>query len=351
MNLTRRSRLSEVRLEMRRSLVRRGVSLSAAALVAAALMTTPALADGIGSSPSASQDGNKYIPQVIVTVTSSGVRKTVAVKPGSTTYVHPPCWREPSWTGPARADYYDSGDAARDARHHGDPPSDGKGPPGYDEHKNDGPDKGMFWSAMCSSEYWKGDIHAFLDYASDWITSHPTIWVGINDPNPNNDIVIPPAVLMEIAKGLLVPTAPTLEVNPQVDSVVNLPTWVWATDDSFVEIRARAEFNGNWAEVIARPAGLKLTTNGPGDVNSTCTNGGKPWTRGATDTDCSVTFRKSTASSGKYTISASIDWQVHWEGSGGENAALPPPPAAPIGNRAVTVDEVQTVVNGRSSGH
>ena len=67
----------------------------------------------------------------------------------------------------------------------------------------------------------------------------------------------------------------------------------------------------------------------------------------ATDSDCTVTFRKSTANSGAYTISASIDWQVHWEGSGGQNEALPAPPNAPIGNRNVQVDEVQTVVNGQ----
>jgi hypothetical protein len=341
--------MSEVRHQMRHSFVRRGVTLSAAALVAATLMTTPALADGIGSSQSTIQDGNNYIPKVLVTVTTSGVRRTVAVAAGPTTYVHPPCWREPSWTGAELADYYDSGDAARDARHHGDGPV--TPPPDYDAHKNDGTDKGMFWSPICSSQYWKGDIHSFLDYVDQFFPSHPMIWVAVGDPNPNNDITIPPQVLMEIARGLLKPTAPTLEVNPTVDSVVNLPTWVWATDDSFVDIRVRAELNGNWAEVTAHPTGLKLSTNGPGEVNSTCTGGGTPWTRGASDTDCSVTFRKSTASSGQYTISASIDWEVSWRGSGGEAAALPPPPAAPIGNRAVTVDEVQTVVTGQPSVH
>jgi hypothetical protein len=337
---------------MRRSLIRRAASLIATTLVAAVLLTTPAWAgDGFGSTTSssqgASQQGNGYVPQVIVTVTVNGVRETgVAAAPGSTTYVHPPCWREPSWTGPERAQYYDSGNASRDARHQGIPELANK-PAGYADHKDEGPDKGMFWSAMCSSEYWTGDIHSFLDYSSAWIDSHPTIWVAVGDPNPNRDIVIPPAVLMEIARGLLKPSAPTLEVNPRTDSVVNLPTWVWATDDSFVEIRVRAELNGNWAEVIATPVGLRLSTNGPADVNSACADGGTPWKPGAQDTDCSVTFRRSTAGGGAYTISASIDWQVHWEGSGGENAALPPPPNAPIGDRDVQVDEVQTVVNGQ----
>jgi hypothetical protein len=338
---------------MRRCLRRKAVPLTATALVAVALLATPAWAgDGFGgsttSSQGVSQNGGTYAPRVVVTMTVNGTRtSTSTAAPSTIAYVHPPCWYEPSWTGPDRAQYYDSGDASRDAYHQGIPEL-ADAPAGYADHKNDGPDKGMFWSAVCSSEYWDGgDIHAFTTYASDWISSHPTIWVAVGDPDPNRAIVIPPEVLMHIARNALKPGAPTLEVNPRADSVVNLPTWVWATDDSFVEMRARAEFNGNWAEVIATPAGLRLTTNGPADVNSACTDGGKPWTRGATGSDCTVTFRKSTAGSGPFQISASIDWQVHWEGSGGENQALPPPPDAPIGNRSVQVDEVQTVVNGQ----
>lgn len=338
---------------MRRSLLRRTVSLTTTALVATALLATPAWADdGFGSTSSdqsASQQGGSYMPQVVVTVTTNGTRtSTAAVTPSQSIVAHPPCWFEPSFTGPERADYYDSGQAAQDAHHQGmDDLADA--PAGYDEHKNDGPDKGMFWSPICSSEYWNNDdIHAFTTYAEQWINAHPTHWVDAQDPNPNQtELVIPPEVLMHIARNALTPGAPKLEVNPQINSVVNLPTWVWATDDTFVQVRARAEFNGNWAEVIADPGGLQVSTNGPADVNSTCTGGGKPWTRGATGSDCTVTFRKSTAGAGSYVISASIDWKVHWEGSGGENEALPPPPNAPIGQRDVQVDEVQTVVNGQ----
>jgi hypothetical protein len=338
---------------MRRCLLRRTVCLTTTALVAAALLATPAWADdGFGGSTTSnqgvSQHGGSYMPQVTVTVTVNGTRtSTAAVTPSESIVAHPPCWFEPSWTGPERAEYYDSGQASRDAYHQGIPDL-ADAPAGYADHKNDGPDKGMFWSPICSSEYWNGDdIHAFTTYAEQWINGHPTMWVANGAPNPNNQIVIPPEVLMHIARNALHPGAPRLEVNPLADSVVNLPTWVWATDDTFVQIQATAAFNGNWATVIAKPGGLRLSTNGPADVNSTCTGGGKPWTRGASDSDCTVTFRKSTAGRGDYTISASIDWQVHWEGSGGENEALPPPPNAPIGNRDVGVDEVQTVVNGQ----
>ncbi|HZD38371.1 MAG TPA: hypothetical protein VE664_07000 [Actinomycetes bacterium] len=337
---------------MRRSLLARTAFLTVTAMVAAAPLATPAwakngFADSTTSSQSVTQNGGTYAPKVIVTTTVNGTRtSTSTATPSTTDYVHPPCWYEPVESGPDRAEYYDSNQNEQDA-HHYDDPTLREPPSGYDDHKNDGPDVGMWWGGMCSSEYWDGDIHSFFEYADQWLSAHPMIWVAVNDPDPNRNIVIPPEVLMHIARNALHPGAPTLEVNPQADSVVNLPTWVWATDDTFVEIRARAEFNGNWAEVIARPAGLQLTTDGPADVNSTCSGGGKPWTPGATDSDCTVTFRKSTAGSGSYEISASIDWQVHWEGSGGENEALPPPPNAPIGNRSVQVDEVQTVVNGQ----
>jgi hypothetical protein len=323
--------------------------MGAATLVAVALLATPAWAgDGFGGSTtsdrSASQaGGGTYVPQVIVTITVNGT--TTSTSTAGTTSVHPPCWYEPSWTGPELAEYYNSNQNEQDAYHYSMPELRDP-PPDYDAHQNDGTDVGQYWSAICSSEYWDGDIHSFTDYASAWIDAHPTIWVPVNQ-DPNRDIVIPPEVLMHIARNALKPGAPSLEVNPRTDSVVNLPTWVWATDDTFVEMRARAEFNGNWAEVIATPTGLRLSTNGPADVNSTCTDGGKPWTPGATGSDCTVTFRKSTANGGAYTISASIDWQVHWEGSGGENEALAPPDNPPVGERDVQVDEVQTVVNGQ----
>jgi hypothetical protein len=104
-------------------------------------------------------------------------------------------------------------------------------------------------------------------------------------------------------------------------------------------------------QVIATPSGLRLSASGPSDSNSnsnsTCTNGGKEWHRGATDSDCTVTFRTSTASSGSYTISASINWHVHWAGSQNTGGELAPPPNAPSGDRAVQVDQVQTAVNGQ----
>src|SRR6266508_1350761 len=125
----------------------------------------------------------------------------------------------------------------------------------------------MYWSGMCSSAYWDGDLASFFAYSDQFFATHPTQWVPAGAPDPNTDIAIPPEALMHIARGLLdLGAPPDLEVNPTGNSVVNLPTWVWATDGSFMEHRVRAEFNGNWAEVIAEPVGLEIHADGPHEL-------------------------------------------------------------------------------------
>jgi hypothetical protein len=115
-----------------------------------------------------------------------------------------------------------------------------------------------------------------------------------------------------------------------------------------MEHRVRAEFNGNWAEVIAEPVGLEIHADGPHELHGDCAGGGTVYRPGAT-TNCSVTFLKSSAGAGEYHITATIVWQVHWEGSGGQNQPLDPPASPGLGTRAVQVDEVQTVLENNVS--
>jgi enoyl reductase len=332
---------------MWRSMRRTGGLLAAAALAATLLPAGTAHADGFDPQPSVRHDNNTYVPRIVVTVSRNGVRSSaVTTSAPSTSYAHPPCWYFPSWEGPELFDYYDSGQANRDARHY----DDGQRwdpPAGYQDHRNDGLDKGQWWSGMCSSEYWPDEsIRAFMDYAEQWFDGHPTIWVAAGEPNPNAAaLVIPPEVLVHIAEDFLTLPAPTLAHNPTGNSVVNLPTWVWATDESFAEQRVRAQFGANWAEVIARPVGLRLSVDGPARVDSDCPDGGTPYRRGAATrgTSCSVTFLKSARAR---TVSATLVWDVHWEGSDGTNEPLDPPVTPEVGSFTTQVDEVQTVVDG-----
>ncbi len=183
---------------MCRSLLRRVAAPLAAALVTTTLLAAPAWADGVPSGSGqttsdqgVSHTGNQYAPQVIVTVTSDGVRETsTVVSAPLTTETHPPCWMEPSWAGPDLFNFYDSGEAYRLAHHTGDPrpvpPAD------YADHKAEGPDKGMYWSGMCSSAYWDGDLASFFAYSDQFFATHPTQWVPAGAPDPNTDIAIPP---------------------------------------------------------------------------------------------------------------------------------------------------------------
>jgi enoyl reductase len=331
---------------MCRWMLRRGLPLAAAALVAASLLAGPAWADGVpgqSSDQGVSHSGNTYAPRVVVTVTTNGVRTTTAASAPASSYVHPPCWMEPSFTGPDLYQWYASGDAARIAHHTGD--TTPTPPPDYAEHQNDGPDVGMYWTPMCSSEYWDGDLASFFAYVDQFFAAHPADqWVPVTEGDPNDDIVIPPQVLMHIALNLLdLSQGPGVEINPAGNSVVNLPTWVWATDATFVEHRVRAQFNGNWAEVIATPVRLVVSTNGPADLNGDCAGGGTVYHAGASSTNCSVTFRRSSLAR-SFAISAFIQYRVHWEGSGGQNEPLDPPDAPGVTTVQVPVDEVQTVL-------
>jgi hypothetical protein len=60
-------------------------------------------------------------------------------------------------------------------------------------------------------------------------------------------------------------------------------------------------------------------------------------------TTCSVTFLKSARAR---TVSATLVWDVHWEGSDGTNEPLDPPATPEVGSFTTQVDEVQTVVDG-----
>src|SRR6266545_6070655 len=200
---------------MCRSLLRRGMSLAATALVTASLLAGPAWAEGVPgqtSDQSASHSGNTYVPKVIVIVTSNGVRTTTAASAPLTKEEHPPCWMEPLQSGPDMFDWYASGDAYRLAHHTGDPrPTP---PADYAEHQNDGPDKGMYWSSMCSTEFWDGDLASFFAYTDEFFAAHPTQWVSVAEGDPNDDLVIPPEVLMHVAqRSLDLSRGPDIEVN------------------------------------------------------------------------------------------------------------------------------------------
>ncbi|MCX4907974.1 hypothetical protein [Streptomyces sp. NBC_00878] len=126
-----------------------------------------------------------------------------------------------------------------------------------------------------------------------------------------------------------------IELRPEGKSTVNLPTWVWLDKGTFQEVKVRAELpNTNlWAETTAKPVALHLEP-GTEDAETFPAGGdceinedgsiGTPYVKGDADRTppCGITYLRAT-SGGPYKLSASVTWQITWEGAGGTGGDLP----------------------------
>ncbi len=135
---------------------------------------------------------------------------------------------------------------------------------------------------------------------------------------------------------------PAVSTNPEVETVNGLRTWVWPTGVAPAPVVSRAVSGANWAEVVATPGRLVLST--PDAEVGSCSRA-PAYTPGAPDsaTDCYVEYRGSTARSGPVPITVSIDWAVTCHTSDGRNQVLSP--AFPVfATVMMTVAEVQSVL-------
>ncbi|WUH02604.1 hypothetical protein OG542_16525 [Streptomyces violaceus] len=126
-----------------------------------------------------------------------------------------------------------------------------------------------------------------------------------------------------------------VDLKPEAKSTVNLPTWVWLDKGTFQDVKVRAELpnTGLWAETTAKPVALHLEP-GTDDAETFPASGdcqinddgsiGTPFTKGNADKTppCGVRYLRATNGT-PYQLSASVTWQISWEGSGGANGDLP----------------------------
>ncbi|MGI5427838.1 hypothetical protein [Streptomyces sp. CA-179760] len=126
-----------------------------------------------------------------------------------------------------------------------------------------------------------------------------------------------------------------VELKPQAKSTVNLPTWAWLDKGTFQDVKVRAELPNTdlWAETTAKPVALHLepgtdnaeTFPASGDCQINDDGSiGTPYTKGRAETTppCGVRYLHATNGT-PYRLSASITWQISWEGSGGTGGDLP----------------------------
>ncbi|MER6184427.1 hypothetical protein [Streptomyces sp. NPDC001652] len=144
-----------------------------------------------------------------------------------------------------------------------------------------------------------------------------------------------PKTLAEYAYNKVEVPDTEIELKPTTKSTVNLPTWVWLDKAAFQDVKVRAELpnTGLWAETTARPVALHLdpgtedaqTYPASGDCEINADGSiGTPYEKGAADRTppCGIRYLKATNGT-PYRLSASVTWQITWQGANGTGGDLP----------------------------
>ncbi len=127
-------------------------------------------------------------------------------------------------------------------------------------------------------------------------------------------------LVQEAIKHLNLP-APQIRLNPAppAPQVVYVPTWLWIDRSVWAPRSATASLAGLSVTAVGTPTKVTWST---GDGGTKECGRGTPWTAGTdpnkASPDCGHTYTTPSrdASGGKYTITATITWQVTWTGGG-----------------------------------
>lgn len=325
--------------------------LFAGVITGMGLAASPAAADCSGGNlsgcgggddgASAGSSGNTVNVRVYGTLVGQGNGGSGG---GSTTVSVPsPCKYSPGFTGKEYYEWVKSG-RANYAQHHS-----GLGAyephEGYEDHKDD--TEGRWYGASCSSADYEAvygeqaNLDAFFDYADAWFATHDGIYVEAGEDPPTPPI--PPEALRYAAQQAMEIPEPRFAFNPDraaaVNTIVNIPTWFWLTDPTLTG-NVTAEAGGHSATVTAELTSFKVVSD-DGDSTGTCAGTGTAWHAGAgaTDSDCTITFRYPAGDLG---VTATTTWGVSWAYDGAQQGTLAP--VTSTWTDALSVGEVQTVV-------
>jgi hypothetical protein len=138
-----------------------------------------------------------------------------------------------------------------------------------------------------------------------------------------------PAVLARQTLGL---PSPVIRSSPAQNALqlTNLPTWLWINPAEWVPESKTATVPGESVTATATPASV---TWHPGDGSTvTCQGAGTPYTGAdnpaSASPDCGHTYTSSSSSAGQpggaFQATATITWDVTWQGADGAGGALPP---------------------------
>ncbi|MGA5449842.1 hypothetical protein ACPCVO_24660 [Streptomyces umbrinus] len=253
----------------------------------------------------------------------------------------PPCWYEPLFTPEQLKNFAETDGSGQvsirqgwigsklwtdhfrdenDAPNHFGTPSTTKGYKDYNLGKD-----GYFWHGVAP------DVTTIDDTS---LCGRLMFWQNAGEI-PDDPNAPTPETLADYAYDKVKVPDTEIELKPETESTVNLPTWVWLDKGTFQEVKVRAELPGTnlWAETTAKPVSLHLVP-GTGDAETYPASGeceinedgsiGTPYKKGDAEQTppCGITYLRATSGQ-PYALKASVTWQISWEGTGGAGGDLP----------------------------
>jgi hypothetical protein len=154
----------------------------------------------------------------------------------------------------------------------------------------------------------------------------------------------PEQVMLSVADELPFPKT-FLGVNPVANKlVVDLPTWVWLTDENGQYVPDRYGQKSKTIEIEGYQLQWQIVpqlTVTPGDSSPerSCVGAGVPWSASAEGdpSACTIDYDHS----GRYTLTAAVGWTVQWWLGGVRQEDIPGP--TNTATQQVTVLEIQTL--------
>lgn len=238
------------------------------------------------------------------------------------------------------------------------------GEPGGDGPKDTGSGASCYWDGTsqgvtkpppgpvpCSSEYgyWSNGYHCYISLLDpqppagdpNWQGHEPgdgavyncyqpqtdlLIWIWSADPPPNSGAGPTPREVAQIAIEQMYLRAIDIGIAPEPgeDSIgiVGMPVWMWAANPDSQTVGPITESASAGGITVTATAKVQRITWGMGDgAEVTCTTAGTPYEASygkAKSPDCGHTYEQSSSKKpdGKYTVTATSDWVITWEGAG-----------------------------------
>ncbi|MGA4841600.1 hypothetical protein [Streptomyces sp. G45] len=214
----------------------------------------------------------------------------------------------------------------------------------YKDYNRDKQGKGMFWAAVKNKNR--------LDDPEVNSCDRQPFWVDDND-TPDVPMAVSPKILAEYAYDELPIPGTEIELAPEGETKVNLPTWAWLDRAKFKKVSVTASLPDTniSATTTARPVSLRIEP-GTKDAETYPASGecpigkdgsiGEPWTRGKGKQapPCGVKYLRSSGD-GSYDLKATVTWEISWTGTGSAGERLPDGEFG--ADQRVVVKEIQSI--------